>query len=462
MSPFTNQTLRWGLDSAVIGGDTGAGSGTTTHTWMGSFAGEGRAVSAANFKAAGGQTADFGVSASPASQTISPGGSTSYTTTITPSGGFTGSVALTVSGLPSGATASFTPNPATTTSTLSITTASTTTAGNYALTITGVSGALTHTAPATLVVNAGPDFTLSASPTSQTVTQGGSTTFTTTITPSGGFAGSVALSASGLPTGATASFTPNPATTTSTLSITTPSTTTAGNYALTITGVSGALTHTAPATLVVNASSGSRVVFDNKVSSDFQWGVTSITTPAFVIGNGANRAAMIMVVMDANNAATVTASLGGVQGTLVTGTDTGATAAWRTMIFQVINPPSGAQTAQVSWTNALDADIAVVTVSGASQTAPVNNGVFTATNSAASNTTPLTINSSPGDLTASVAFTSNTWASPFTNQNLKWGLDSGVAAGDVGAGAGTTIHTWTGQFVGESHVISGANFAAGP
>src|SRR5437879_8755910 len=70
-----------------------------------------------------------------------------------------------------------------------------------------------------------PDFALSAAPASQTVIQGGSTSYDVTISPTGGFTDPVTLSVSGLPTGAGGSFTSNPATTSSTLSVTTsPST----------------------------------------------------------------------------------------------------------------------------------------------------------------------------------------------------------------------------------------------
>src|SRR5213594_4238998 len=54
-------------------------------------------------------TADFSLSATPASRTVLPGGSTSYTATVTPGTGFTESVSFSVSGLPSGATATFNP-----------------------------------------------------------------------------------------------------------------------------------------------------------------------------------------------------------------------------------------------------------------------------------------------------------------------------------------------------------------
>jgi hypothetical protein len=53
---------------------------------------------------------DFTVSATPAGQTVQAGASTSYTVTVKSTGGdFTGAVALTASGLPTGATAAFAP-----------------------------------------------------------------------------------------------------------------------------------------------------------------------------------------------------------------------------------------------------------------------------------------------------------------------------------------------------------------
>src|SRR5204862_171220 len=106
------------------------------------------------------------------SLSVAPGGSTSYTVTITPTGGFSGPVSLSVSGLPSGASASFTPNPATTSSTFALTTSASTPDGTYAVTIAGISGgSLTHTTTVSLVVTTPPDFTLSASPASQTVSE---------------------------------------------------------------------------------------------------------------------------------------------------------------------------------------------------------------------------------------------------------------------------------------------------
>jgi hypothetical protein len=397
---------------------------------------------------------DFLVSASPSSQTVAPGSGTNYSVTINPSGGFNGQASLSVSGLPLGANGSFSQTPANGSATLSVTTSSNTPAGSFALTITGVSGTLTHTTTVTLVVSL-PDFTLSGSPASQTVAPGGGTGYGVTISPTNGFASQVSLSVDGLPDGANGSFAPNPVTASSTLSVTTTTSTPTGTYTLTITGVSGTLMRTTTVSLTV---AGPGVAYDNQVSSGVQFGVTSVTTPPFVIGSNTNRAAMIMVAMSANNATGITASLGGVNGTLVLGTDSGTTAAIRTMIFQVLAPPSGAQTATVSWTTSMNVDVGVITVSGADQTTPCTNGTFAAITNDPTASTSVTITSNPGDLTASIGLTTDGWVT--TSQSVAWGIDSSVAGGDIGPGTGTTTHTWTDQWATETLSLSGANFKA--
>jgi hypothetical protein len=205
------------------------------------------------FKLAGCGMPDFAVSAAPASQTVSPGNPTSYSVSVTPTGGFNGSVSLSATGLPAGAVGTFSPNPTTGTSTFSVTTSASTPVGSYPVTISGTSGTLAHNTTVTLVVSA-PDFSLSATPTSQTVTPGNSTTYTVSVTPAAGFTGSVSLSTSGLPAGAAASFSPNPTAATSTLTVTTTTATAAGSYPVTITGTSGSLTHTTSVQLVVQAA----------------------------------------------------------------------------------------------------------------------------------------------------------------------------------------------------------------
>jgi subtilisin family serine protease len=204
-------------------------------------------------------TPDFSLSASPASQTVLQGAGTSYTATVTPSGGFTGTVTFSASGLPAGAAATFNPTSVagSGSSTMSVTTSSTTPAGSYPLTITGVSGTLSHTASVTLIVTAAGagDFSLSATPASQSIPAGASTTYTINITRTGGFTGGVTLSAAGVPAGATASFSPNPATgASSTLTVATSSATPVNTFTITITGTSGTLSRTTTATLTVTAA----------------------------------------------------------------------------------------------------------------------------------------------------------------------------------------------------------------
>ena len=196
---------------------------------------------------------DFALAASPSSQAVLQGQPATYSVTVTPSSGFTSQVSLSISGLPTGATASFTPTATASTSTLQITTATTTPAASYPLTITGTSGSLTHTTPATLVVSplAPPDFTLAATPTSLTVSPGQTATYAITLAAVNGFTGSVNLTVTGLPSKTSATFTPNPASTTSKLVITTNRRSPTGTFPLLATGKSGALTQTVLITLTL-------------------------------------------------------------------------------------------------------------------------------------------------------------------------------------------------------------------
>ena len=114
-------------------------------------------------------------------------------------------------------------------------------------TVRAASGSVSGTASVTVTAA---DFSLSVSPASQSVKQGGAASYTVTITPSNGFNGSVTFSVTGQPSGSTVTFTPNPGTTSSTLKVQTVGGV-RGNFTLAIKGVSGALQHTSNATLTV-------------------------------------------------------------------------------------------------------------------------------------------------------------------------------------------------------------------
>ncbi|MCP4543882.1 MAG: hypothetical protein GY832_42755, partial [Chloroflexi bacterium] len=101
-----------------------------------------------------------------------------------------------------------------------------------------------------------PDFDISITPAVQTVTQGETTTYTVTLTAVGGFASPVTLSATGLPVGATADWSQNPATPDATvvLTVTTAPSTSISDHLFTVTGMGGGQNHNAQATLTVKAA----------------------------------------------------------------------------------------------------------------------------------------------------------------------------------------------------------------
>ncbi len=193
----------------------------------------------------------FTLSASPTTLTVLQGSLGSTTITINPANGFTDSVTLSASGLPSGVTPAFGTNPTTSSSSLALTASGSAATGTFTVTITGTSGSLSSKSTVTLTVNPAGDYTLSASPTSLSVARSAKGTSTITVNPLNGFNASVSLSASGLPSGVTAAFNPSSTTSTSTLTLTASSTATLGTFTVTITGKSGASSHSTTLSLTV-------------------------------------------------------------------------------------------------------------------------------------------------------------------------------------------------------------------
>jgi uncharacterized repeat protein (TIGR01451 family) len=136
------------------------------------------------------------------------------------------------------------------------------------------------------------DFTLSASPLSQTVNPGNATTYTVTITPVGGFTGTVTLSASGQSPDATASFNPasiNIADSTaksSVLTLTTTAATPPGNYPLTIGGVSGNLQHSTNVSLIVPGATSANLSVTKTASPNPGIVGAALTYRIIVTNNG--------------------------------------------------------------------------------------------------------------------------------------------------------------------------------
>jgi glucuronoarabinoxylan endo-1,4-beta-xylanase len=205
-------------------------------------------------------TPSFTLAPSTSSLSVTQGSSATDTISVTPAGGFTGSVTFAASGLPSGVTAAFSPASSTSSSVLTLTASTTaTTGGPVTVTITGTSGSTTASTAIALTVNpkVTTGFSLAPSASSLSVKQGASGTDTITVTDIGGFTGSVSFVASGMPSGVTASFSPASSTSSSVLTLAASSTATTGAFTVTITGTSGSATASTTVTLAVTSGGGS-------------------------------------------------------------------------------------------------------------------------------------------------------------------------------------------------------------
>ena len=174
------------------------------------------------------------------------GGSTKVTTTV--GGGLSSATSLSVSGLPTGLTASFSPksiaSPGAGSSLLTLTPASTLAPGSWDLAIVGRAGNVTSSA--SLAVSL-PGLAMALTPASASLARGGTLQIKLTTTAQGGFNSAVSLAVSGLPAGVTAAFStvklPSPGSGSSTLTLTASKTATLGEakikIAVTGTGFSG-------------------------------------------------------------------------------------------------------------------------------------------------------------------------------------------------------------------------------
>ena len=189
---------------------------------------------------------------------VAQGAAGSSTVTSTVSGGFDSAIALSVSGLPTGVTAAFSPTSITGagTSALTFTVASTAVAGTYSVTVKGTSGSTVETTTASLTVTSSggtAGFSISASPTSLTIARNSSGTSKITTAVTGGFSSAIALSASGQGSGLTVTFSPTSITGagTSTMTVKVSSSASTGNHTITISGKSGSTSHTTTVTVDV-------------------------------------------------------------------------------------------------------------------------------------------------------------------------------------------------------------------
>ena len=245
---FAPATLPNGTTGSVltlnVASTAASGTGTVTVRARGTGVTDQTAAIALTISAAPVPAFTLGVTA--ATLSVQQGASGTFKAGIVRSGGFTGTIAVAVTGQPTGVTV--TPTPASLTGDTSIVTvavAAGTAVGTYPLTITGTgTGVTAKTATVTLTVTAAPagSYTLAVAPTTVSFVQGGTSSATVNLTRLNGFAGAVGLAITGAPAGLTATLA-SASTTGTSVGITLAATAAVapGTYPLTITGTSAGL-----------------------------------------------------------------------------------------------------------------------------------------------------------------------------------------------------------------------------
>lgn len=199
---------------------------------------------------------DFTLFSTSFTETVKPGGSAAYDLQVKPNPDFSNPVSLSVTGLPANTTASFS---ATTVnvpgdSVLTVQTSTQTPTGSFTLTLLGTSSTQSHTLALTFeVIPPNSDFSLSATPTSQTISisEGVNAVYTIHVTATNGFIGTVNFTATGADAPAEDLGFSNPNTLSETVTgsgdidfLFDPAQSPTGTFTLTVTATSGPLTHT--------------------------------------------------------------------------------------------------------------------------------------------------------------------------------------------------------------------------
>lgn len=206
---------------------------------------------------------DFRLLSDSFTQTVKPGGSTIYNLRVDTLTGFTQPITLSITGLPAHATASLTVGTVNVpgNSVLTIATTAQTPSGSFTLTVLGTSSTVSHTLDLIFeVIPPNSDFSLSASPRSQTVSisEGVNAVYSIHVAAKNGFIGTVNFTATGAGAPPIDLGFENPNTLGQTVTgsgdidfLFDPAQTAPGTYTLTITATSGPVQHTITVTVTV-------------------------------------------------------------------------------------------------------------------------------------------------------------------------------------------------------------------
>ena len=213
----------------------------------------------------------FSVSISPSYLSIDQGSSGQATVTVASFGDFNSPVQLDITNLPSDVSASFDSNPLTpsaggsASSGVFFNVGANAAVGSYSLTLTATGGEGSQQDSLSLAVTSSgpsPDFEISINPTSNSVSQGGTTAANIQVTSIGSFSGTVSLSSSGAPSDVGVTFSPSELTVSSvalavsTVTFTVGANVPVGSYDLSLVGSSGmgGVSHSCTFGLVVTSS----------------------------------------------------------------------------------------------------------------------------------------------------------------------------------------------------------------
>lgn len=189
---------------------------------------------------------------------------------------------------------------------------------------------------------------------------------------------------------------------------------------------------------------------------------TSSTTsiPDFTVSlTGTNGAVAVVVTQSINSATGISVTIGGVSASLVSGTDSGTSQAYRSFIYGLATgSTSGSQTVSVSWTGSAWAAASAVAATGVDQTTPFNNGTFNQAGTGP--TASVVVTSATDDLTfAGVSCESGGTPTAPTQTSVhadNAGFQVGIGSSRA-AGAATVTHEWS---TGSGWTFSGVNFRA--
>lgn len=255
---FSPTSIAGGSGSSTMTVTVGstATAGTYTITAKGT---SGTIVKTATFALTVTPAPSFTLASATKSVSIAQGSSSSAAVSTAVVGGFNSAVALTATGAPTGVTLSFSPSSITGagSSTLSIAVASTAAAGSHTITVKATSGTIVKTVTFTLTVTAVPSFTLSTALASTSLRRGASVAVQLSTAVTGGFKSAIALSASSLPSGVTATFSPASVTGAGTarVTLTVSSTAALGASTVTVAATSGSIARSVNININVVAAS---------------------------------------------------------------------------------------------------------------------------------------------------------------------------------------------------------------